>query len=137
MYTSRILCDEDYGFKVMLEMEKHFRENNEEFFVNILKKEDSLVLRLHAVTILAEIGKEKAVKELGDVLLNDPDPLVRHESAAALGSIGSKEVEDVLEEVSRDPEPIVSNSAKASLFNIRFLKKYFVGTTARERAPRP
>jgi len=169
MYTSRILCDEDYGFKIMLEMERHFRDNDEEFFVDILKREDSLVLRLHAVTILAEIGKEKAVEILGDVLLHDPDPLVRHEaafslgqiglssankylckaalndsdavvrheSAAALGSIGSKEVEDVLEKVARDPEPIVSNSAKASLFNIRFLKKYFVGSTARERAPRP
>src|SRR5579875_1898206 len=160
MYTSRILCDEDYGFKVMLEMEKHFRENNEEFFVNILKKEDSLVLRLHAVTILKEIGdvllndpdplvRHEAAFSLGQIglssaneylckaALNDKDPVVRHESAAALGSIGSKEVEDVLEEVSRDPEPIVSNSAKASLFNIRFLKKYFVGTTARERAPRP
>ncbi|MEM3803700.1 MAG: HEAT repeat domain-containing protein [Conexivisphaerales archaeon] len=169
MYTSRVLCDEEYGFEVMLQMEKHFRDGDEDFFVNILKNEDSLVLRLHAVTILAEIGKDKAVKVLGDVLLNDPDPLVRHEaafsmgqiglssaneylckaalydkdpvvrheSAAALGSIGSKEVEDVLLKVAQDPEPIVSNSAKASLFTIRFLKKYFVGATARERAPRP
>lgn len=169
MYTSRVLCDEDYGFRIMLEMEKRYKASDEEFFVNILKNEDSLVLRLHAITILADIGGEKAVHVLGDILLHDPDPLVRHEaafslgqiglssanpylcqaalndidavvrheSAAALGSIGSREVEDVLEKVSQDPEPIVSNSAKASLFNIRFLKKYYVGETARDRAPRP
>ena len=124
---------------------------------------------MHAVSILAEVGGEKSVPTLADVLLHDPDPLVRHEaafslgqiglsdgnralaeaviadkdpivrheSAAALGSVGSAESEEVLTRALADSDEMVRNSAKASLFNIRFLKQYSAGSTARERAPRP
>lgn len=169
MYTSKVLCDEEHGFDIMYKMETKYNQKDEEFFIWVLQNEDSLVLRVHAVTILAEIGGEKAVKALSDVLLHDPDPLVRHEaafslgqiglssankslchaalkdpdpvvrheSAAALGSIGSPEVLDVLERVAKDPEDIVRNSARASIFNIRFLQAYKIRANARERAPRP
>jgi deoxyhypusine monooxygenase len=127
------------------------------------------VLRVHAVCILAEVGGEKCIPTLADVLfhdpdplvrheaafslgqiglsaaiealetavLSDPDPIVRHESAAALGSIGSPSAESTLSKALLDKDEIVSNSARASLFNIEFLKHYSVGATARERAPRP
>ena len=150
-------------------MEEAWEKKDEAYFVRVLQDEPSLVLRVHAVCILAEVGGEKSVPALSDVLLHDPDPLVRHEaafslgqignttgnkalweavtgdkdpivrheSAAALGSVGSAESEEVLTRALSDPDEMVRNSAKASLFNIKFLKQYSSGTSAKERAPRP
>jgi len=169
LYTSTIVDDEGKAMQVMRGMEEAWVRKDESYFITVLKEEPSLVLRVHAVCILAEVGGSKAVPTLADVLLNDPDPLVRHEaafslgqiglsegnralaravlsdkdpivrheSAAALGSVGSAESEEVLTEALSDSDEMVRNSAKASLFNIRFLKQYSAGSTARDRAPRP
>jgi len=169
MYTSTVVDDEKHAMNVMRGMEAAFQHKDETYFVKVLESEPSLVLRVHAVCILAEVGGEKSVPALSDVLLHDPDPLVRHEaafslgqiglaegnialaeavindkdpivrheSAAALGSVGSAESEKILTRVLADKDEMVRNSAKASLFNIRFLKQYSAGSTARERAPRP
>lgn len=169
MYTSTIVDDEAHAMKVMRGMEDAFQSKDESYFIKVLQREPSLVLRVHAVCILAEVGGEKSVPALSDVLLRDPDPLVRHEAAfslgqigvadgnvalaeavindkdpivrheaaAALGSVGSAESEEVLTKVLADKDEMVRNSAKASLFNIRFLKQYSTGATTRERAPRP
>jgi deoxyhypusine monooxygenase len=169
MYTSTVVDDEAHAMTIMKGMEDAFRMKDESFFVRVLQTEPSLVLRVHAVCILAEVGGEKSVPELSDVLLHDPDPLVRHEaafslgqighprgnaalakavindkdpivrheSAAALGSVGSAESEKVLTRALADKDEMVRNSAKASLFNIRFLKQYSSGSSARDRAPRP
>lgn len=150
-------------------MEDAWEKKDESYFIRVLQNEPSLVLRVHAVCILAEVGGEKSVPALSDVLLHDPDPLVRHEaafslgqiglsdgnvalseavlndkdpivrheSAAALGSVGSPESEGVLAKALSDPDEMVRNSAKASLFNIKFLRQYSTGSSARDRAPRP
>jgi hypothetical protein len=169
MYTSTVVDDEAHCMDVMKGMEDAWTKKDESYFIDVLKKEPSLVLRVHAVCILAEVGGEGCVPTLSDVLLHDPDPLVRHEaafslgqigdaegnraleaavlndkdgivrheSAAALGSIGSADSEEVLRKALADPDEMVRNSAKASLFNIEFLKTYSAGASARERAPRP
>jgi len=169
MYTSTVVDDEVHAMRVMEGMEEAFQKKDESYFVEVLQTEPSLVLRVHAVCILAEVGGEKSVHTLSDVLLHDPDPLVRHEaafslgqiglaegnialaeavitdkdpivrheSAAALGSVGSADSERVLTKALSDPDEMVRNSAKASLFNIRFLKQYSSSSSARERAPRP
>ena len=169
MYTSTIVDDESHCMDIMRGMEDAFTRKDETYFVKVLREEPSLVLRVHAVCILADVGGEGSVPALADVLFNDPDPLVRHEAAfslgqiglssavealkkaaltdrdpivrheaaAALGSIGNPSAEDALRKALADKEAIVSNSARASLFNIEFLKKYSVGKTAKDRAPRP
>ena len=169
MYTSTIIDDEPHAMEIMRGMEEAWEKKDESYFIHVLKTEPSLVLRVHAVCILAEVGGEKSVPALADVLLHDPDPLVRHEaafslgqiglsegnkalakavvgdkdpivrheSAAALGSIGSAESEASLREALSDSEDMVRNSARASLFNIEFLKKYSRGSSAKDRAPRP
>lgn len=169
MYTSTIVDDEAHCMEVMRDMEDAFSRKDESVFMEVLKREPSLVLRVHAVCILAEVGAEKCVPVLADVLFHDPDPLVRHEAAfslgqigltaavealekavatdadaivrheaaAALGSIGSPRAEATLRKALEDKDAIVSNSARASLFNIEFLRRYSVGSTARDRAPRP
>ena len=150
-------------------MEDAWEKKDESYFIVVLEREPSLVLRVHAVCILAEVGGAKSVPALADVLLHDPDPLVRHEaafslgqiglsegnralwdavindqdpivrheSAAALGSVGSPDSEEILTRALADSDEMVRNSAKASLFNIKFLKQYSAGSTARDRAPRP
>jgi HEAT repeat protein len=155
--------------EVMKGMEEAWSSKDESYFVNVLKTESSLVLRVHAVCILAEVGGQGCIPTLADVLQHDPDPLVRHEaafslgqiglsegnfplaravaedpdpivrheSAAALGSIGSADSEDALNRALSDRDEMVRNSAAASLFNIRFLKEYSTGSSARDRAPRP
>ena len=169
MYTSTIIDDEGHCMEVMKGMEEAWSKKDESFFIRVLKNEPSLVLRVHAVCILAEVGGRECLEALGDVLHNDPDPLVRHEaafsigqiglpegngalakavrtdpdpivrheSAAAMGSIGTPDAESALTEALADHDEIVRNSAKASLFNIKFLKTYSAGSSARERAPRP
>ena len=169
MYTSTVVDDEAHAMAVMRGMEDAWEKKDESYFIQVLKTEPSLVLRVHAVCILAEVGGERSVPALADVLLHDPDPLVRHEaafslgqigltegnkalweavlkdrdpivrheSAAALGSVGSADSEDVLTRALSDADEMVRNSAKASLFNIKFLKQYSSGASARERAPRP
>src|SRR2546422_10886499 len=155
--------------KVMEKMEDAYEKKDEAYFVKVLKTEPSLVLRVHAVCILAEVGGENSIETLADVLLHDADPLVRHEAAfslgqmglsgangpleravmtdpeaivrheaaAALGSIGNPSTEKVLRVALEDEDEIVRNSARTSLFNLDFLKRYPGGRTARERAPRP
>ncbi|MDA4126354.1 MAG: HEAT repeat domain-containing protein [Thaumarchaeota archaeon] len=169
MYTRTVVDDEIHAMEVMKDMEAAWEKKSESYFIHVLTTEPSLVLRVHAVCILAEVGGEKCVPVLSDVLLHDPDPLVRHEaafslgqiglaegnralaeavlsdqdpivrheSAAALGSVGSTDSEEVLNRALADEDELVRNSAKASLFNIKFLKQYSDGSTARERAPRP
>ena len=169
MYTSTVVDDEAHAMDVMREMEVAWERKEESYFVHVLETEPSLVLRVHAVCILAEVGGEKSVPALSDVLLHDTDPLVRHEAAfslgqmgiaegnkalreavirdkdpivrheaaAALGSVGSPSSESVLTQALSDTDEMVRNSARASLFNIEFLKHYSSGASARDRAPRP
>lgn len=169
MYTSTVVDDEAHCMEVMRRMEEAWAKKDETYFVKVLQEEPSLVLRVHAVCILAEVGGDGSQSALADVLFHDPDPLVRHEAAfslgqiglsegnmalakavltdkdpivrheaaAALGSIGSPDSEVVLAKALSDGDEMVRNSAEASLFNIRFLKSYSAGTTARDRAPRP
>jgi hypothetical protein len=169
LYTKTVVDDEAHCMEVMRGMEDAWAKKDETYFVRVLQKEPSLVLRVHAVCILAELGGEGSQTALADVLFHDPDPLVRHEAAfslgqiglsegnralskavmtdkdpivrheaaAALGSIGSPDSEEVLTKALSDSDEMVRNSARASLFNISFLKTYSAGATARDRAPRP
>ena len=169
MYTSTVVDSEEHCLSVMKAMEEEYRKENEQFFIDVLTNEPSLVLRVHAVTILAELGGEAAVPVLSDIVLHDPDPLVkheaaftlgqmglasgvpaleeavrndrepivRHESAAALGSIGHQSARGTLEAALNDADELVRNSAAASLFNLKFLKEYSVGGSAKDRMPRP
>src|SRR4051812_41980765 len=73
--------------QLLLDMEKHFDSQDEDYFEKLLRHED-YVVRTRAVCILADISGERAVESIGDVLLNDEDHLVRHEAAFSLGQLG-------------------------------------------------
>ncbi len=119
MYTRTVIDDEKHCMEVMGRMEEEFVKGNEDFFVEVIKIEPSLVLRVHAVTILAELGGEKGVAALSDVLLNDPDPLVRHEAAFSMGQIGLTSANAALERaVLTDRDPVVRHESAAALGSI-------------------
>ena len=49
-------------------MEAKYEESDVHFFNEVLKEEPSLVVRVHAVTVLSEIGDESTVPVLADVM---------------------------------------------------------------------
>lgn len=142
------------GFEVMKRMEEEYKKQKSSYFVQVIKSNSPMVLRLHAVCALADVGDESAITALARVLksdadpllrheaafslgqmglqpgiphlidatLNDPSDIVRHEAAAALGSIGSQSARHALTQASKDPSELVSGSAKASLYNLDYLK---------------
>lgn len=111
--------DRDHCIEVMVKLEAAFNEGNPEYVLKAIRDEQSLVLRLHAVTMLAEIGDERAIAPLSDVLLNDPDQLVRHEAAFSLGQIGLTGGCSALERALKtDSDAIVRHEAAAALGSV-------------------
>ena len=169
MYRRTVIENEEHRIRLMKAMEEEFGRGRPDYFLRVIEEEQSLVLRLHAVCILAQVGGQESVPTLAYVLPNDsdplvrheapfslgeigyasaapplerahqsdPDPIVRHEAAVALGSIRSQTSRTALQGALADGDEIVRNSARASLFNLDFLRKYDGGSTARDRAPRP
>ena len=118
-YTSVIVDDKRHCLDVMRRMEDEFKKGDETFFIKVMQDEPSLVLRVHAVTILADLGGEAAIPTLTDVLLHDPDPLVRHEAAFTMGQIGLTSAVRGLEEATlKDKDPIVRHESAAALGSI-------------------
>ncbi|MEM3267818.1 MAG: HEAT repeat domain-containing protein [Conexivisphaerales archaeon] len=116
IYAKTVIDDEEHCMRVMYEMEKQYTNRNEEFFIKVIREEPSLVLKVHAVTILAELGTQKAIEALSDVLLNDPDPLVRHEAAFSMGQIGLPSANEALKKATlKDPDPVVRHESAAAL----------------------
>lgn len=119
MYTSTVIDDKPHCMEVMRRMEEAFAAKDEDYFVKVLREEPSLVLRVHAVCILAEVGSGKSVPALADVLFHDPDPLVRHEAAFSLGQIGDSAANDALgKAMLTDGDPIVRHESAAALGSI-------------------
>ena len=118
-YTSVIVDDKAHCLEVMNKMEEEFKKGDERFFIKVMEEEPSLVLRVHAVTILADLGTQAAIPTLTNVLLNDPDPLVRHEAAFTMGQIGLTSAVKGLEEATlKDKDPIVRHESAAALGSI-------------------
>lgn len=119
MYTRAVVDDEAHCMEVMRKMEEAWSKKDESFLVGVLQKEPSLVLRVHAVCILADVGGGKSVPILSDVLLHDTDPLVRHEAAFSLGQIGDPKGNLALSEaVLSDRDPIVRHESAAALGSV-------------------
>jgi HEAT repeat protein len=114
MYTRTVVGDEANSMKVMEAMEEAWSRKDEGYFIGVLERESSLVLRVHAVCILAEVGTAKSVVPLSRVLRLDPDPLVRHEAAFSLGQIGLSKANSALSKaVEEDPDPILRHESAA------------------------
>jgi len=101
--------------QLLLDMEKHFDSQDEDYFEKLLRHED-YVVRTRAVCILADISGERAVESIGDVLLNDEDHLVRHEAAFSLGQLGyASGINALSKAVLSDPSFFVRHEAAIAL----------------------
>ncbi len=70
IYTERIMNrDPKNDYEVLARMEKEFEAKEPSFFKEGLKK-PTLVIRVHAVTVLSKIGDEDSVPVLADVIKN-------------------------------------------------------------------
>jgi HEAT repeat protein len=104
------------AFRLLSEMEKAYEKKNPQFFNKILAEETSLVVRVHAVTVLSEVGDESSVPVLGDVMKHDPSSLIRHECAFSLGQLGLKSaVPYLIDAALNDPSEIVRHESAAAL----------------------
>lgn len=72
-------------------------------------------VRIQAVRTFGRIEGDRAIPTLGNVLLGDPDPHVRRETAHALGGLQTQEAWRVLEAAAADPDKAVRHAATSAL----------------------
>merc|ERR1712032_1587209 len=82
-----------------------------------LDVDQSLAVFRHEIAfILGQVESEEAVVALvRNLERSEEHPMVRHESAIALGSIGGLAAKESLARFSGDPEPMVSESCLVAL----------------------
>jgi HEAT repeat protein len=105
----------DVRMKLLAEMETQYDNQNEQYFKDLLKHEDS-VIRTRIICILADISGVDAVDSISRVLENDKNALVRHEAAFSLGQLGYTAATAALSNaVKSDPSYFVRHEAAIAL----------------------
>jgi HEAT repeat protein len=119
-YTERISGpDREKEFAVLEGMEERYEKKDAGYFNKVLVEQPSLVVRVHAVTVLSEIGDESSVPVLAEVMKKDPSSLIRHEAAFSLGQMGLKTaVPHLIDAALHDPSEIVRHESAAALGSI-------------------
>jgi HEAT repeat protein len=119
-YTEKIVGDDlDHEYEILGRMEEKYDERDVSYFNNVLRREPSLVVRVHAVTVLSEIGDETSVPVLADAMKRDPSSLIRHECAFSLGQMGLKSaVPHLCQAALNDQSEIVRHESAAALGSI-------------------
>lgn len=106
-------------FETLEKMEWAFARGDIDYFSRVLASKPSILLRIHAVCILAEMKSERAIPALASSLRDDPSPLVRHESAFSMGQLGFKSaVPALLEAMSNDESVLVRHESAVALGSI-------------------
>ena len=117
--TTRSLPDYSKDFETLEEMEWAFSKGDVDFFKSVLDGRPSLLLRIHAVCMLADMKDERAVPALCKALKADPSPLVRHEAAFSLGQLEFKSaVPSLLEAMANDNSVLVRHESAVALGSI-------------------
>lgn len=101
--------------RLLEEMEDAYDNKRVEYFRPLLKHED-YTIRARAVCILVDLAGEDAVDDIAEVLLHDPNALVRHEAAYSLGQLGyAKAVDALIHAMLNDPNPFVRHESAIAL----------------------
>lgn len=117
----RIRERRDYSrdFGTLEQMEWAFSKGNLSVFKKLLDSKPSILLRVHAVCMLADMKNEEAVPFLCKALHEDPSPLVRHEAAFSLGQLGFKSaVQALLKAMREDVSILVRHESAVALGSI-------------------
>jgi deoxyhypusine monooxygenase len=105
----------DVRMRLLAEMETEYDNQNEQYFKDLLKHEDS-VIRTRIICILADISGVDAIDSISRVLENDKNALVRHEAAFSLGQLGYTAATAALSNaVKSDPSYFVRHEAAIAL----------------------
>jgi deoxyhypusine monooxygenase len=105
--VTMVAPDYSKDFETLEKMEWAFSKGEVDFFRTVLDSRPSLLLRIHAVCMLADMKDERAVPALCDTLNQDPSPLVRHEAAFSLGQLEFKSAIPALLEAMADDESVL------------------------------
>ncbi len=117
--TTRVLPDYSKDFETLEKMEWAFSKGDINFFRLLLDGRPSLLLRIHAVCMMADMKDERAVPALCKALKADPSPLVRHEAAFSLGQIEFKSaVPALMEAMANDRSVLVRHESAVALGSI-------------------
>ena len=117
--VARSLPDYSKDFETLEKMEWAFSKGDVDFFKSVLDRRPSLLLRIHAVCMLADMEDERAVPALSETLKTDPSPLVRHEAAFSLGQLEFKSgVPALLEAMANDKSVLVRHESAVALGSI-------------------
>src|SRR5439155_25233946 len=79
--------DHSGDFETLERMEWAFSKGEVAYFKKVLDDRPSIVLRMHAVCMLADMKSEAAVPLLARALQEEPSRLVRDEAAFACGPL--------------------------------------------------
>jgi deoxyhypusine monooxygenase len=116
---TKVAPDYSKDFETLEKMEWAFSNGDIDFFGIVLDGRPSLLLRIHAVCMLADMRDERAVLALSETLKQDPSPLVRHEAAFALGQLEFKSaVPFLLEAMANDESVLVRHESAVALGSI-------------------
>ena len=117
--TAKVGPDYSKDFETLEKMEWAFSKGDVDFFRIVLEDRPSLLLRIHAVCMLADIKDETAIPALCETLKQDPSPLVRHEAAFALGQLEFKSaVPALLDAMGNDESVLVRHESAVALGSI-------------------
>ena len=111
--------DHSKDFEKLEKMEWAFSKGDISYFKEVLDSRPSIVLRIHAVCMLADMKNESAIPLLANALLNDTSPLVRHEAAFAMGQLEFKSaVPALIEAMVNDDSVLVRHESAVALGSI-------------------
>jgi deoxyhypusine monooxygenase len=122
--------DHSRDFDTLEKMEWAFSKGDTTYFKKVLDDKPSIVLRIHAVCMLADMKNEAAVPLLANSLLTDPSPLVRHEAAFAMGQLEFKSaVPALIQAMTNDESVLVRHESAVALGSIgdERARKWLVG----------
>jgi len=115
----RVFPDYSKDFETLEKMEWAFSKGDVDFFKSVLDRRPSLLLRIHAVCMLADMEDERAVPILCETLKEDPSALVRHEAAFSLGQLEFKStVPALMEAMANDESVLVRHESAVALGSI-------------------
>jgi HEAT repeat protein len=116
---TRELPDYSKDFETLEKMEWAFSKGDVDFFKTVLDSRPSLLLRIHAVCMLADMKDERAVPALCETLKEDTSPLVRHEAAFSLGQLEfTSAVPALLDAMANDQSVLVRHESAVALGSI-------------------
>jgi len=117
--TGRAPPDYSKDFETLEKMEWAFSRGDVGFFKAVLESRPSLLLRIHAVCMLADMKDDRAVPALCETLKEDPSPLVRHEAAFSLGQLEFKSaVPTLMDAMANDESVLVRHESAVALGSI-------------------